>query len=408
MILRVLLSAETPLSFRAGRNPARSETLPYIPGTALMGSLAQAHQLLGRDRDEFAAFFLQDHIFFGNCYQANFDKKRLPELTGEDRPVLPLPATARSCKRFSGFAFAADRNNEMRKGVRDTLIPLALFALSGETTPEVLSEIDIHPVTKYPLDRISGFFRRGAKATQYGQPAQPTAIRTRTGINYATGTAQSEVLYSRQTLPEHASFWGRWWIDDQVWDAFEAFITQALEQDLIRMGNNRTRGFGRVSLNVQAVEMDTREALHARVEDFTNQFKVAAQQANIATPAPVYVPITLTSDAILYDPLLRARLRVTSDDLNVYGLPGATLIFHAADTRQIAGWSELWGLPKADDWAIRMGSVFLFALPHAEDTTFEHLLHLQEQGIGVRRAEGFGMVSIANLFHTELTGGVFA
>lgn len=402
MILRILLGAETPLSFRTGRNPARSDTLPYVPGTAILGSLAQVHQVMGRDRDEFAAFFLQDHILLGNCYRANFDKIR--ELTGEDRPVLPIPATARSCKRFGGFAFGADRESEDRKGVKDFLIPLALFALSDETKPSVLADIETHPDTRYPLDRINGFFRRGAKANEYGQPAKSTAIRTRTGINYATGAARSEILYSRQTLPKDASFWGRWWINDQVWSSFEEFITEALNQNLIRVGNNRTRGFGRVSLNMQACELDTIEALRKRVEDFTAQFKTAATQAGIATPDALYVPITLTSDAILYDPLLRARLRLSGQDLVAFGLEDAPLIFHAASTRQVAGWSELWGLPRADDWAISMGSVFLFALPRADDATFESLLRLEEQGIGLRRAEGFGMVSVANLFHTELAG----
>src|SRR5262245_40476088 len=104
MLLRTLLTAQTPLSFRAGRNPARSETLPYVPGTALLGGLAHAHYELRHDPEEFSAFFLQDGAHFGNCYPACFST---PLLTGEAHPVLPIPLTARSCKRFSGFKFNA-------------------------------------------------------------------------------------------------------------------------------------------------------------------------------------------------------------------------------------------------------------------------------------------------------------
>jgi hypothetical protein len=72
MWLRINLKAETPIAFRTRRNPAHNATLPYVPGSSLLGSLAQAHHELRQDLEEFAAFFLHERIYFGNCYPAVF------------------------------------------------------------------------------------------------------------------------------------------------------------------------------------------------------------------------------------------------------------------------------------------------------------------------------------------------
>lgn len=401
MHYRISLDAKTPLTFRSSRDAACSSTHEYVPGMSLIGGLAQAHQALRRDPEEFAAFFLHNRIRFGNCYPAQFPQK---DLMADNYPVLPLPLTARSCKRFPGFAFYAERDQKYRAGVTDLLIPLALFALSGEQRGDLLDQYQKHPKTNESLDRFEGFFRRGSKAEHYGQPKLRKALRTRTGINYDTGTAQTSILYSREVLERGTKFWGCWYVDDDLTDAFEQFVTQVDKGDLLRVGNNRTRGSGHVRFNQQRIDEDTELDLKARIEAFTQHFKQQAAAARLDAPAALYVPILLTSDAILTDPLLRARLQISADDLATIGIPGAELIFHAGGVRQVSSWNNLWGLPRADDWAITKGSVFLFALPEANDATFTALLNWQRDGIGQRRAEGFGALVLAHYFHIELAG----
>lgn len=403
MWLRILLTAETPLSFRTGRNPSQSTTLPYVPGTSLVGCLAQAYQWIRGNHAEFAELFLRDRIWFGNCYPADFKSE---QLKGRDEPVLPMPLTARSCKRFSGFKFNAGREQELRAGVTDALEPLALFALSQETAPQLLLPLETHPETGQPLERIGGFFRRGMTADQIGQPKVRLETRTRTGINFQTGTAQSAVLYSRQIIPAGTSFWGRWWIDDALWETFETFVDEANDGQL-RLGNNRTRGFGRVQFSAESVGEDTIEDLGQRITAFTEHLTAVADSSGIATPSALYVPILCVSDVILHDPLRRARLQLGGEDLAAVGIPDAELVFHAAGTAQLQSWSALWGLPKADDYAISKGSVFLFALPRSDRETFVRLLQLQSQGLGERKTEGFGMISVADRFHTELVWGQY-
>lgn len=68
--------------------------------------------------------------------------------------------------------------------------------------------------------------------------------------------------------------------------------------------------------------------------------------------------------------------------------------------RRVTGWSGLWGLPREDALAIGMGSVFVVRFEQEPD--FGALLRLQEEGIGERKAEGFGRVTVADPFHWEV------
>lgn len=400
MHTRVVLRAQTPLTFRVGRDAARAETLGYVPGSALLGGLADACRLNG-GADEFAAWFLEGNILFSNLYPAMFASAALQD---DDAPVLPIPLTARTCKRFPGFCFDIQTEGDRRHGVTDALIPLTLFALSGEQRTDVLAHLKDCPVCDEPLDRLSGFFRRGQQVTEVGQAEVRLAIRTRSGINYTTGAALQGILYSREVLPEGATFWGRWRIADSVAASFQAFVEKAVADDAgwLRLGNNRTRGLGRVTLNLSEQGDADSEVLRQRVLAFDVALRQAAKAARVDTPAKLYVPLTLTSDAILYDRLLRPQLQITGDYLReTWGLTGAQVVHHTAGVRRVEGWSSLWGLPKADDLAMAMGSVFVVALPTVDAETFARLQTLQAQGIGARRTEGFGMLRVAEAFHFE-------
>ncbi len=82
------------------------------------------------------------------------------------------------------------------------------------------------------------------------------------------------------------------------------------------------------------------------------------------------------------------------------------LIYQNADTRQILGWNDLWGLPRTKEVAIDTGSVFLFATSIKGEKGLEELLSalfkLEQAGIGRRKAEGFGRICISDEFHREI------
>jgi len=59
--------------------------------------------------------------------------------------------------------------------------------------------------------------------------------------------------------------------------------------------------------------------------------------------------------------------------------------------RPVGGFNRTAGLPLAQDWAIQAGSVFVY---RATDLSLERLRDLETQGIGERRAEGFGRLAV--------------
>jgi len=66
----------------------------------------------------------------------------------------------------------------------------------------------------------------------------------------------------------------------------------------------------------------------------------------------------------------------------------------------IRGWQASWGLPKPDDVAIKMGSVFLYRYTgDAFDELKDFLNELSYIGVGLRREEGFGRVTFCDSLH---------
>jgi CRISPR-associated protein Csx10 len=398
----VSLQAESPVAIRDSRATDRATTLPYIPGSVLLGGLAETHAALHpQQADRFAEFFTRGRVRYGNAYPASFTQT-LRALQDELSPVRPLPSTARSCKRFPGFRFQRDDDHEYH-GVTDHLLPWVVFAISGETSIEALELMATCRECHGSVAAFAGFYRRGEGEGAIGRSDQDTILLTRTGLSRETGTVYQSIIYSREALPRKTRFWAEFSVDGDILRDFQSFLEEAGSSGLLRVGTSRTRGLGRLavlSCYVADGLADTEEGIHARVQEWNRQLKQAASEAGVDLKGASYVPITLLSDALVLDPLLRWRLRLDSDVLAAVGLPGATLTYQAATTRRVSGWNGLMRLPREDALAIGMGSVFLLSFDREPDTAA--LLALQEHGIGERIDEGFGRIAVADPFHWEV------
>ncbi len=406
-LVHVNMTAKTPLSFRKGRDLAQAETLDYVPGNALLGALAEIHLSSDSAPNQFADFFLSGAVQYANLYPANFH----PEvLQSAELPVLPLPLTARSCKRFSGFRF--DAEEEIHHGVTDALIPLLLFSLDGKKNHDIVEPVSYCPVCadrrvdrQEPLTHFLGYYRCGPRVEQIGRSDTKDnhGLRTRTGINYETRTAAQGIFYSREVLLEGSQFYGAYRVNDSIQSSWESFVVEkASKEKQIRVGNNRSRGFGLVELNLDTMAAETNAMIETRVRKFNEALQARAKEHAVNLDTKLYVPITLTSDAILYDNLLRPRLNLDEEYLsNRLGLAGSQVALQITGVRRITGWSVVWRMPKPDDLALTMGSVFVLALPEDSPQVIDQLRMLQEAGIGSRRCEGFGQLRVASEFHYE-------
>jgi CRISPR-associated protein Csx10 len=150
-------------------------------------------------------------------------------------------------------------------------------------------------------------------------------------------------------------------------------------------------------------EPDSFEQFKERLQLFNDGLHERMQSAQ---PQPFYFAITLQAPAILSDELLRYVSTIAETQLaSVTDLPASTfkLLYHSASMRRVMGWQDLWGLPRMHEYAIEAGSVFLFSVTQPLDDTdnklAQALFMLEEQGIGQRRAEGFGRICISDPFH---------
>jgi CRISPR-associated protein Csx10 len=421
------LTAVSPLAIRADHAPDGVASASYIAGSALVGSLAATYRLFHNDSAEtFEDLFLRERVLYPNLYPATFENAYIQN--AQAQPVYPSPLTARTCKRHEGFRDSPDDGfGDERHGVRDSLFDRALFKLArkannGRNTDKLLKILDSQKDCKVcgkPMKHFSAFYRRNPqKAEQMMVATAHTRVQTHTGINRATGTVQEGILYSREVFQEQTRFWGMVKVPEELAERFTDFVRQVGKSGLLRIGTGRSRGLGKVELSALPLDEEPYgfEAFRQRLQAFDRAFQEQAEKIKQAQkielalePGHFYFALTLHAPAILRDELLRYRgsldKRTLAELMKSAELPADSFqeIYLAAETRRVTGWNELWGTPRVHEFAIGTGSVFFFASRiGANETLLRELFRLEQEGIGQRRAEGFGRLCVSDPFHLEV------
>jgi CRISPR-associated protein Csx10 len=412
MKVTLVIQADTAIAFRSNRNQNAPDTLDYLPGSTLRGGLAAAHAMMRpQSKDEFNSFFLDNLIQFGNGYPDEFEQ---PELQNDVLPIDPLPRTALSCKRCPGFL--SQQSGDLRwapHGVRDSLISTSLFSMAPERETHIQgAEEDCgyleeeRAACTEPIERFDGFVRRSNGNAIYGRSKLLKELRTKTGISRGRGAVHEGILYSRRMLSRKVRFQSQLQLVPEIAQSLHTFIEEASEAGLLRFGNNRTRGLGGVRF-LDWIPADTSSmavSINERLQAFDNSLSQIASSNQIDLKHSTYLPVYALSDVIIRDELFRYRGRLDeqwfADEI---GVEGASLSFLSASLRRVTSWNSLSGLPRADEWAIALGSVFLLGLPRKlNDSDQQRLQTLEEQGTGRRLAEGFGRIRFADPFHVEV------
>ncbi len=154
-----------------------------------------------------------------------------------------------------------------------------------------------------------------------------------------------------------------------------------LVSDEISLGGARTGAYGRAQIElVKADELAQAETPSAAESQTTTDklFVILESDALLRDECGQY-----TSDPKVVGQAIAKRLGVK--DANALGALNAWM-----RTRFVGGFNRTWGLPLPQMMAIEMGSVFEFNLPSGN----LNLSELETQGIGERRAEGFGRVAV--------------
>lgn len=426
------LIVKAPLAIRADHSPEGATTAKYIPGASLAGSLASLHCLYySENTDDFEKLFIAGQVHYSDLHPATLND---PEMQNENRvPIYPIPKTAQTCKRNPGFRhiFRGERDKVKegdRHGVRDSLLDWALFSLADKgnrasndqnTVPPsvLLAPFQDDKNCSYPgcdslMDHYSGYYyRRDEQNGNMIIADTNTRLQTHTGINRDTGTVQEGILYNRRVFAENTHFWGMVKVADELAPTFANFIEQVGDSGLIHIGTGRTRGMGQVNINIKPMGngQEGFRSFQARLQNFNNKLREAVKGFSESTKfpldlSPFYFALTLHSPVILRDDLLRYRGSINEEALaELLKLPADqfSLLYQSASVRRVTGWNEIWGTPRTNEIAIETGSVFLFESRLPQEDVEQVLFSIESEGIGQRRAEGFGRVCVSDPFHSD-------
>lgn len=386
--IKVVLKAESALSLLRSRTGNQfAQTLDYLPGSAVRGAFAEIFlNKRGVDDADFQRIFVDEAVWFNDF---------LPSYS--DNAMLLAPATMSVCKRFG---------TEHPESVRDRL----LEAITGRSLPE---EKKCPRCTDEPLKRLDGKYFEAEDSRSF--PKLPKQLRMHVGISRATGSALHSLLFSYETLmtekpkgKEHKpgnedeapaqplKFVGTLSANDK--SALDALAQVVTDREHLSVGHARTRGLGELSIETRT-PLEPKGDLATRCEAFNK-----AVQAKGGDAGMFYFAITLNSHLALRDRLGRPVLENLHADhfgLHADQLKLAVSFLSAA---VVPGWNAALGLPKADTHAISRGSVVVFSLPKAAVTEqlMNRLVELESEGVGERRAEGFGSLTVCHPIHYKL------
>ncbi len=420
--LSLHIMAQSPLAIRSDHAEGGASTAQYIPGATLLGSLAAAHRILyPQDDEKFTALFLNEQVSFPHLYPAFFKEK---DIRVSGLPVMPIPKTAQTCKRFSGFKPLPDDEDtdedtdEERHGIRDTLLDWAVFSLLERESEQHTLTALLAPLKKQDscahadchqaMEQVSGYYRRDRDEPHLRAKALiHTRLQTRTGINRDWGIVEERILYNREVFDEGMRFWGEVLLPDELADTFMQFIKKADDEHVIRIGTARTRGLGCVKVTTREARPENIAHFTERLVNFDATLKKQAQDSHAGGLDPFYFAVTLYSSSILCDQFLRYRKSLDGAMLGkMLNQPGIRFkrVYQVTGIKRISGWNELWGTPRMNDYALETGSTFLFSCssaPDKDNKLLQALYAFEETGIGRRWSEGFGRVRISDPFHLE-------
>lgn len=400
---RLWAELESPLVIRRQRQSTRSAGAEAVSGTLLRGALAKAYlQQRGVPDATFRGLFLdEDGCRFGPLDPAEH----------------VFPRTAASCKREAGFA------EEGKHGVVDLLVSRLRQALTGQPLRAFRCGTcgqDLKPLT--------GFWtERGGRPAQARRRWQHT-LTLHVGIDRTTSTAAESVLFSLPALEpclaqedgEPPQLVG--WVDadEERLAALKSLL--AAEEQIVRVGHARTRGYGRLRLTVGPPLPEPR----LDCEAFSRHLwqRVGWPQAD--PQRDLLFTLTLPTGAILLDPILRYTLDPSGMVPWLPALPSAAggdgplaqgrpwkdgalyALAAVAGHERLRGWHAAHGLPRQDEWLVGRGSVYVYLYRGGTEgraALLESLHDLTRNGLGARRNEGYGQVLVNDEFALRFAEG---
>ncbi|KAB8145988.1 CRISPR-associated RAMP protein Csx10 [Chloroflexia bacterium SDU3-3] len=381
--LPITIEARGPLAFPERKPGVQFRaSLPYVPGAVLYGALGA--RLGGRQAhtpEELARLFRAVR-----CHNA------YPALAG-DPWSRPLPMTALRPKGDEQITHDALYDRVCWEQQRPPALIYAPTDAEGR-----------------PWEAVGrAFYTRDQKTHTPVFRSVQQRVLTRVAINRRRGTTADGQLFSPLVISEvmeldgelvPTRFLGSVAVPEDVPDLVGQLAAISL------LGGRQTTGSGEVSIQVGA-ELPAEDHvadLRRRIDAMSARFRDTATLYEAMGGTP-WTPGTIFTVNLLSDALLTEQGWLPTNQLSPAMLKERTgidarLVRAWATTSAVGGWNVSWQRPKPTAVATQMGSLFVYEVPgRLDDAQCQRLVALEHDGIGDRRAEGYGQVRICDEFH---------
>ena len=391
-----------PVAIKCDRQSERSESVRSVSGTLVRGALA--------------SIYLQHHGQVDDIFRRLF----LDEATCRFGPLDPgpqiFPLTASSCKR---------------EGVQHALVDQLWFRtgqhhVAGKVPEDAEAAWRQCHKCKADLKSHEGFWQN--EDSHLCEKSSDQHVAAHVGIDRRTSTAAESMFYTLEALApseNETDLYGWLRADDDALDSLRQLLRD--EGCRISVGHARTRGYGDLRLRLgEPTDMGDPPS-HAQrwnqwnrdLIDFLGSPPLSVTGLD---PESFYFALSFPTGVVLVDRFLRYTLDPADmigwlppmpalvDAFPMQNRPalqlesGGAVRWIAAVTRheRLRGWNAAHGLPRQDEWAVARGAAYVYRFdgaPCEREPLIERLVTLSEDGVGLRRNEGFGVVVVSEEFH---------
>lgn len=348
------------------------ETIDYIPGAALRGAfaalVAARHDLADTAGQSYAAFvelFTRERVRFSMLYPARFPDVKKPTAIF---PTIPAPGGLLSCEIHPGFPASSAA---LAHGVADYTHRTAL----ADYEPEC-------PECHNALKPLEGFYSLQSNPQKMKKVRHIQEMHVQ--LAPETHRAAKGKLYSFDALRPGQFFVGELWCaNSAAWEDLQTLAN--LPQDgplVLRLGKANRRGYGKVTLWLQP---------------YTGTSPWYGLPFEERVAADMELTLTLLTDAIATDTWGRFRSGFDADWLKELLGVKVELQRSFCSTRPVDAFNNHLGLPRWRDVALCAGSAVGFRIAEPlsmeqQDAVMAKMKGLENDGLGLRRNEGFGRV----------------
>lgn len=402
---RLTASLLSPLVVRKERQSQRSEGVSSLPGTLVRGALARLYL---EQRGEADALFHRLFVDEQTCRYGPLDP-------GER----PFPRSAATCKREGGFAA------DSKHGMVDLLWSRIARRLLGKELPEPWRTNSMRcgvPSCGNDLKAREGFWLLCGGNRREAANRWLRGVDTHVGIDRLTHSAHESILYSLPTLePREVDSTLTGWLETGEDEVRQLRQLLDDEDGEIRIGHARTRGYGRVRLEIGESEPPARSDRIAWSEGIIGMLREVALSFDPAKH--LFFSLGLPTGALLLDEMLRYSLDPSGMVGWLPALPPANTtrpviefpakpfeggklwcLTAVAAHERLRGWNAAHGLPRQDEWIVSRGAVYAYLFEGDESSRAALMYRLDEleaSGLGGRRGEGYGRVVVSDEFHRD-------